>query len=81
MSCITFWNRRFDLGLAEPVLYGLAGAVGAGRIIDEAHWTSDTVFGLGYGHAVGRDVARQQQDREPRVLVPSALVVGFTISF
>jgi hypothetical protein len=64
MACMTFYNRRFDLGAAEPVLYGLAAAVGAGRIVDEAHWTSDTVFGLGYGHAIGRDVARSQQARD-----------------
>jgi membrane-associated phospholipid phosphatase len=79
---MTFLNRRFDLGAAEPVLYGLAAAVGAGRMVDEAHWTSDTVFGLGYGHAVGRDIALQQQRRErgPAETQPS-LVFGFTISF
>ncbi len=81
MSCVTFWNRRFDLGAAEPVLYGMAAAVGAGRMVDEAHWTSDTVFGLGYGHAVGRDVARQQQRRDRGPPVDPALVLGFTISF
>lgn len=83
MTCLTFLNRRFDLGAAEPVLYGLAIAVGAGRVVDEAHWSSDTVFGLGYGHAVGRDIALQQQQRdlaEPTSARPS-LVVGFTISF
>jgi hypothetical protein len=82
MSCVTFWNRRFDLGAAEPVLYGIAGAVGAGRMVDEAHWTSDTVFGLGYGHAIGREVARQQHRRgeDDEVLQP-AIVLGFTISF
>ena len=82
MSCVTFWNRRFELGAAEPVLYGLAAAVGAGRVVDEAHWTSDTVFGLGYGHAVGRDVAFSQRGREPRSGVAApALVAGVTISF
>lgn len=81
MSCVTFWNRRFDLGAAEPALYGLAAAVGAGRMIDEAHWTSDTVFGLGYGHAVGRDVALSQRARDPAPLEPPALVIGITISF
>jgi membrane-associated phospholipid phosphatase len=83
MACMTFVNRRFDLGAAEPMLYGLAAAVGVGRMVDEAHWTSDTVFGLGYGHAVGRDIALAQQRREPSnqpVLEP-ALVFGFTISF
>lgn len=82
MSCVTFWNRRFELGAAEPVLYGLAAAVGAGRVVDEAHWTSDTVFGLGYGHAVGRDVAFSQRAREPRFGgAAPALVAGVTISF
>ena len=76
MSCMTFYNRRFDLGAAEPVLYGLAAAVGAGRIVDEAHWTSDTVFGLGYGHAIGREIARQQEGRDG---VP--IVVEFSIRF
>jgi hypothetical protein len=80
MSCVTFWNRRFDLGAAEPVLYGMAAAVGMGRMVDEAHWTSDTVFGLGYGHAIGREVAHQQQSRDSTTAQPS-LVVGFTISF
>ena len=69
MACMTFYNRRFDLGAAEPVLYGLAAAVGAGRIVDEAHWTSDTVFGLGYGHAIGRDVVFSQESRRPPVVV------------
>jgi hypothetical protein len=80
VSCVTFWNRRFDLGAAEPVLYGMAAAVGVGRMVDEAHWTSDTVFGLGYGHAIGREMARRQlsRDEAPR---EQSLVVGFTISF
>ena len=83
MSCVTFWSRRYDLGVAEPVLYGLAAAVGAGRMVDEAHWTSDTVFGLGYGHAVGRDVAFSQRAREPQVgpARTPALVFGLTFSF
>jgi hypothetical protein len=81
MSCVTFWNRRFDLGAAEPVLYAVAGAVGAGRMVDEAHWTSDTVFGMGFGHAIGREVARQQERREQGTAGLPALAMGFTISF
>lgn len=83
MSCVTFWNQRFELGAAEPLLYGLAAAVGAGRVVDEAHWTSDTVFGLGYGYAVGRDVALSQSARDARVegAPDAALVMGLTISF
>lgn len=81
MSCVTFWNRRFDLGAAEPVLYGVAAAVGVGRVVDEAHWTSDTVFGLGYGHAIGREVARQQQRRNRDQESQPALQVGLVITF
>jgi membrane-associated phospholipid phosphatase len=83
MACMTFLNRRFDLGAAEPVLYALAAAVGAGRMVDEAHWTSDTVFGLGYGHAIGRDIALRQAQRDPPLETTGhpALVLGLNISF
>ena len=81
MSCVTFWNRRFDLRAAEPVLYGVAAAVGTGRMVDEAHWTSDTVFGLGYGHAIGREVARQQQRRDGEPEALPALQIGLVITF
>ena len=80
MSCASFWNQRFDLGAAEPVLYGLAAAVGAGRIVDEAHWTSDTVFGLGYGYAIGREVALQQRKRD-RLGPAAQMGIGLSITF
>lgn len=64
MSCATFWNKRFDLGYAGPVVYALAGAVGIGRLADGGHWTSDTVLGGILGYAVGREVARRSLDRK-----------------
>ena len=63
MACATFWNHRFSLGAAEPLLYALAGAVGAARIADRRHWTSDTVLGEIYGYAIGRAVARRARQR------------------
>ena len=64
MTCASFWNHRFDLGMLEPVLYAMAGAVGFARITAEAHWASDTVFGLVFGFVIGRTVAERFEDRE-----------------
>lgn len=64
MACVSFWNNRFELGPAEPALYGLAGAVALGRVLDEAHWASDTVFGVAFGWTVGQLVARRYDGRE-----------------
>ncbi|MGH7505139.1 MAG: phosphatase PAP2 family protein, partial [Longimicrobiales bacterium] len=57
MSCVSYWNHRFDLGVAEPLLYLVAGSVGAARTADRAHWTSDTVVGMAFGFAVGKAIA------------------------
>ena len=62
-ACTTFWTRRFELGAAEPALWTLAGAIGLGRLLDEAHWASDAVFGVILGHAIGRAVADRYQER------------------
>lgn len=64
MACTSFWNHRFDLGLAEPALYLLATGIGMGRTLDEAHWSSDTLFGFIFGWAVGRAVADRFLDRD-----------------
>lgn len=64
MSCVSFWNHRFDLGLAEPLLYGFAAALGVERTIQERHWTSDTLLGILFGYAVGAEIARQYARRE-----------------
>lgn len=57
MACTGFVTGRFELGLLEPALFGLAALVGGARVIDEAHWASDTVFGFIFGWAVGDEVA------------------------
>ncbi|HEU4563575.1 MAG TPA: phosphatase PAP2 family protein, partial [Gemmatimonadaceae bacterium] len=58
MACATFFNERFDLGAAEPLLYVVALGVGIGRMADQRHWASDTFFGMAWGHAVGRMIGR-----------------------
>lgn len=63
MTCISFLNSRFDLSLLEPVLYATAIGVGVGRIVDGAHWSSDTLVGLVAGYAAGRTVALRMKSR------------------
>jgi hypothetical protein len=63
MGCVTYWNERFDLGVAEPVLYVLAVGVGLGRVADGRHWLSDTITGMLVGHAFGRVIARRARAR------------------
>lgn len=66
MTCATFLNARFDMGLVEPLLYGFAAAVGVGRIADRGHWTSDQVVGVVFAYAIGREVALRQRKRLER---------------
>ena len=63
VSCATYWNERFRLGVAGPALYVLAAAVGVGRTADNAHWFSDHVIGGILGYAVGREIARRSLRR------------------
>jgi hypothetical protein len=63
MGCVTYWNERFDLGLAEPALYLLAVGVGLGRVADRRHWLSDTITGMLVGHAFGRVIAHRARGR------------------
>jgi membrane-associated phospholipid phosphatase len=86
MSCATFWNERFRLGAAGPVLYALAAAVGVGRLGDDAHWFSDQLIGGIFGYAVGREVARRSLRRSrglphSPVLGVSSGPNGPTVSF
>lgn len=64
MACASFWNHRHDLGAAGPALYAFAIALGAARVTTGAHWASDTVFGLIFGWAVGREMAVRFAERE-----------------
>lgn len=67
-ACASFFGNRFEWGIVEPALYGLAFAVGAGRIPDRAHWLSDQVVGAVFGYAIGKAVADRQLERRARRL-------------
>jgi membrane-associated phospholipid phosphatase len=64
MSCASFFNHRFDLGIGEPLIYTLAALVGTARVADGAHWTSDTLMGMSFGFAVGKAMAGRLRERE-----------------
>lgn len=84
MSCASYFNHRFDLGAAGPALYALAAGVGLARIVDEAHWTSDSLTGMAYGYSVGRNIADRFLDRRTnRQAAPSmpALRLGLKFTF
>jgi hypothetical protein len=79
MGCASFLAHRFDLHLAEPLMYGYVGAIGAGRVLDGRHWLSDTVFGALFGYAVGRTISARVLARE-RTAAPAAPLT-FSFSF
>jgi hypothetical protein len=66
MSCVSYWNERFHMGAAEPMLYALALGVSLGRMADQRHWASDVAFGTLFGHAVGTTVGRRARKRAER---------------
>ncbi|HEX7050630.1 MAG TPA: phosphatase PAP2 family protein [Longimicrobiales bacterium] len=66
MACTAFWDNRFDLGVVGPALYVLGIGIGLGRVLDGAHWTSDSVFGAIFGWAVGRAIADRFLERRER---------------
>ena len=71
--CASFWSSRFELGVAEPVLYAGAIMTGLSRIADRRHWTSDTFVGTVVGIAIGHTLARRYVVRdEPRPSQPVA---------
>ena len=84
MGCASFLAHRFDLHVAEPVIYGYVIAIGAGRVADGRHWLSDTVFGALFGYAVGRAISSRMLARE-RPSTPSSgsapVMVSFTVPF
>ena len=63
MACATYLNKRFDMGPVEPVLYALTFGIGAGRLVDRRHWTSDTFLGMGFGYVIGREIAKRSLNR------------------
>ena len=62
-ACATFFSERFELGMAEPLLYAFATGIGVARTMDRRHWVSDNVLGAAFGYAVGRTVARRSKER------------------
>lgn len=56
-------GERFELGLAEPVLYAGATGIGLARMADRRHWVSDTFLGAAVGYSIGRSVAIRQKNR------------------
>jgi membrane-associated phospholipid phosphatase len=85
MGCASFLAHRFDLGVAEPVIYGYVIAIGAGRVADGRHWLSDTVFGALFGYAVGRAISTRMLERERGASSPSSgsapVMVSFSVPF
>ena len=62
-SCGSLLAHRFELGWAEPVVWGVAVGVAAARTVDEAHWASDTLVGSAFGFMAGRLIAQRQLER------------------
>jgi hypothetical protein len=79
-ACTTFLNRRFHMGVAEPLIYALVGAVAVARTADRAHWASDEWLGTVLGVAIGKEVAHRQLKREAarRAAVASASIGAVT---
>lgn len=71
-TCASFLSHRFEMGLVEPVLAGLVGVMGVGRIADRGHWMSDQVVGAAFGYAIGREVARRQLKRRSEAAAKAA---------
>ena len=62
-ACASFVSHRFSIGAAEPIMYGVVGAIGLGRIADGQHWPSDVVAGAAMGFAIGKAVAERHHRR------------------
>jgi membrane-associated phospholipid phosphatase len=51
------------MGVVEPAIWAMAGAVGLARTLDRAHWASDQLIGAAFGYAVGRQIALRSKRR------------------
>lgn len=63
ISCASFLNNRFEMGYVEPALYLIGAGIGVGRLVDRRHWNSDTILGMAFGYAIGKEVARRSGNR------------------
>lgn len=59
--------RRAESTWAPPLWYGLATVLGASRIYQDEHWTSDVLLGALIGELAGRWALRPQSPAAPRV--------------
>jgi membrane-associated phospholipid phosphatase len=66
LSCVSFLNHRFHLGLVEPALWLVGAAVTVGRMADERHWFSDAAAGAVFGIAIGKYVAQRSLQRRDK---------------
>jgi membrane-associated phospholipid phosphatase len=67
MACATFLTTRFTMGpVPEVGAYALVAGVAGGRILDRRHWLSDTVLGMAFAYAVGKQIAQRSSDREEK---------------
>jgi membrane-associated phospholipid phosphatase len=80
MGCASFLVHRFDMHVAEPVLYGYVSAIGLGRVIDGRHWLSDTVVGALFGYVVGRTISARMLAREREAAQGPAAPLTFSFS-
>jgi len=65
-ACASFLASRFGNKYVTIPAYAIAVGVGAGRLVDRRHWTSDTVLGALFGYAVGKEIATRSLDRRER---------------
>lgn len=82
MACSAFLSNHFDLDVVGILMYAVSIAVGFGRVVDGAHWTTDTAFGMVFGWTVGRAVAGRFADRDGSAsdLDPLAAATGPAIT-
>jgi membrane-associated phospholipid phosphatase len=72
-SCASFLTNRFSMGVVEPALWIVTAGVGVGRQVDRRHWTSDTVIGIIFGYAIGKEVARRSLERVAASRAPATM--------
>jgi membrane-associated phospholipid phosphatase len=65
-ACASFLSRRFDNPYITVPAYAIALGVGVGRMVDRRHWTSDTILGVVFGYAVGKEVGLRSLERHAR---------------
>ena len=62
-ACASFLRYRFDNPYITVPAYALVLGVGVGRMVDRRHWNSDTILGVVFGYAVGKEVGLRSLER------------------